>query len=197
MCRSGFCPITYFCWCLWVILCFYANLQPKITNGYFNGDFLKFGGLVGAFYCHSICKFSNNRFPNFSSFFLAQEQTFLKLVIFTYRGWVVWFLRTYDLSHGAGVECIPLYFNLSFIFFPYITRHKYLGKNRVAHCFPLLVFFDLFEVLAKPLFYLFNPLTVIFWGGYYFYSGTKVVKGLLNFPHHCCISPIIFNHYVS
>jgi hypothetical protein len=28
---------------------------------------------------------------------------------------------------------------------------------------------------------LFNPLTVILWGGYYFYSGTIVVKGLLNF----------------
>ena len=34
LCRSGFCPITYFCWCLWVILCSYAKLQPKIPNGY-------------------------------------------------------------------------------------------------------------------------------------------------------------------
>jgi hypothetical protein len=46
-------------------------------------------------------KMSNNRFPNFSSFFFAQEQSFLKLVIFTYRGWVVRFLRIYNLSHGA------------------------------------------------------------------------------------------------
>jgi hypothetical protein len=57
---------------------------------------------------------------------------------------------------GQGVGCIPLYFHLSFIF-------------------------PLFEVLAKSKFYLFNPLTVIFWGGYYFYSGTIVVKGLLHF----------------
>jgi hypothetical protein len=41
--------------------------------------------------------------------------------------------------------------------------------------------FDLCEVLAKSKLYLFNPLTVIFWSGYYFYSGTIVVKGLLMF----------------
>jgi hypothetical protein len=34
-------------------------------------------------------KMSNNRFPNFSSFFFAQEQSFIKLAVFTYRGWVV------------------------------------------------------------------------------------------------------------
>jgi hypothetical protein len=39
-----------------------------------------------------------------------------------------------------GVGCIPLYFYLSFVFFPKSTHHKYLGKNRVAHCFPLLDF---------------------------------------------------------
>jgi hypothetical protein len=57
---------------------------------------------VGAFYYHSILKMSNNRFPNFSSFFFVQEQSFLKLVIFTYRRWVVQFLRIYNLSHAAG-----------------------------------------------------------------------------------------------
>jgi hypothetical protein len=44
--------------------------------------------------------------------------------------------------------------------------------------------FDLFEVLAKSNFYLFNPLTVMVWGGYHFCSGILVVRGLLNFSLH-------------
>jgi hypothetical protein len=76
-------------------------------------------------------KMSNNRFPIFSSFFFAQVQSFLKLVISTYRGWVLRFLRIYNLSHGAGGGVI---------FFTYSTHHNYLGKNRVAYSFPLLVF---------------------------------------------------------
>ncbi|KAL5660480.1 hypothetical protein ACJX0J_027605, partial [Zea mays] len=36
----------------------------------------------------------------FSSFLFAQEQSFLK-------GWVVRFLRIYNLSHGAGVGTYP------------------------------------------------------------------------------------------
>jgi hypothetical protein len=140
---------------------------------------------------------SNNRFPNFSNFFFAQEHSFLKLVIFTYRGWVVWFLRIYSLSHGAGVECIPVYNYLSFIFFPYSTHHKHLGKNRVAYCFPLLVFFNFLKYWQNPSFIFFNPLILIFWGGYCFCSGTIVIKGLLNFSYHYCICPIIFNHYLT
>jgi hypothetical protein len=34
MCRSDFCSKAYFCWCLWVILCFYAKLHTKKPNGY-------------------------------------------------------------------------------------------------------------------------------------------------------------------
>jgi hypothetical protein len=95
---------------------------------------------------------------------------------------------------GQGVRCIPLHFYLSLIFFCSI-HHKYLGKNRVAHGFPFLVFlFDLFEVLAKSKFYLFNPLTVIVWCGYHFCSGILVVRGILNISCHYCMCPYIFNH---
>jgi hypothetical protein len=44
--------------------------------------------------------------------------------------------------------------------------------------------FDLFEVLAKSNFYLFNPLTVMVWGSYHFCSGILVVRGLLIFSLH-------------
>jgi hypothetical protein len=53
---------------------------------------------------------SNNKFPNFSSFFFAQEQSFLKLVNFTYREWVVIFLGIYSLFHGAGGEVYSITF---------------------------------------------------------------------------------------
>jgi hypothetical protein len=54
---------------------------------------------------------------------------------------------------GQGVGCIPEYFHLSFIFFPYSTHHKYLGKNMVAHCFLLLVFLFIFlKYLQNPSF---------------------------------------------
>jgi hypothetical protein len=54
--------------------------------------------------------------------------------------------------------------------------------------------FDLFEVLAKSKFYLFNPLTVMVWGGYHFCSGILVVRGLLDFSCHSCMRPYIFNY---
>jgi hypothetical protein len=53
---------------------------------------------------------SNNRFPNFSIFFLAQEQSFLKLVNFAYREGVVKFLGIYGLFHGAGGEVYSITF---------------------------------------------------------------------------------------
>jgi hypothetical protein len=53
---------------------------------------------------------SNNRFSNFSSFFFAQEQSFLKLVNLAYREWVVKFLGIYGLFHGAGGEVYSLTF---------------------------------------------------------------------------------------
>jgi hypothetical protein len=42
------------------------------------------------------------------------------------------------MGQGWGVfHCI---FTLVLYFFPYSSHHKYLGKNRVTHRFPLLVF---------------------------------------------------------
>jgi hypothetical protein len=41
---------------------------------------------------------------------------------------------------GHGVRCIPSHFYLSILFFSCSMHHKYLGKNTVALCFPLLVF---------------------------------------------------------
>jgi hypothetical protein len=41
---------------------------------------------------------------------------------------------------GQGVRCISSYFYLSLIFFSGSLHPKYLGKNRVAHCFSFLVF---------------------------------------------------------
>jgi hypothetical protein len=67
---------------------------------------------------------SNNRFPNFSIFLFAQEQSFLKLVNFAQREGVVEFLGIYGLFHGWGVGCITSYFYLSFIFFSGGLHHK-------------------------------------------------------------------------
>jgi hypothetical protein len=46
---------------------------------------------------------------------------------------------SYDLSHGEGGGLYSTAFSPSFSIFPYSTHHKYLGKNKVSHCFPLLV----------------------------------------------------------
>jgi hypothetical protein len=69
---------------------------------------------------------------------------------------------------GQGVGCIPMYNFLSFIFFPYSTRHKHLEKNRVAYCFPLLVF--LFNFLKYLQFPGFICLTYLLW-----YSGVVTI----------------------
>jgi hypothetical protein len=45
---------------------------------------------------------SNNKFPYFSIFSFAQEQSFLKLVNFAQREGVVEFLGIYGLFHGVG-----------------------------------------------------------------------------------------------
>ena len=66
-----------------------------------------------------------------------------------------------------------------------------IGLLTVSH---FSLSFDLFAVLAKSKFYLFNPHTVIFWGGYHFYSGALVVRGLLYFSYNYCMCPHIFNH---
>jgi hypothetical protein len=52
---------------------------------------------------------------------------------------------------------------------------------------PFSLSFDLFEVLAKSMFYLFKLLTVMVWGFYHFCSGILVVRDLLNFSCHYCI----------
>jgi hypothetical protein len=54
--------------------------------------------------------------------------------------------------------------------------------------------FDLFEVLAKSKFYLFNSPNVMVWGVYHFCSGILVVRGLLNVSCHYCMCPTIFNY---
>jgi hypothetical protein len=53
---------------------------------------------------------SNNKFPNFSNFFFAQEQSFLKLVNFAYMEWVVKFLGIHGLFHGARGEVYSITF---------------------------------------------------------------------------------------
>jgi hypothetical protein len=53
---------------------------------------------------------SNNRFPNFSIFFFAQEKSFLKLVNFSQREGVVEFLGVYGLFHGVGSEVYYIIF---------------------------------------------------------------------------------------
>jgi hypothetical protein len=53
---------------------------------------------------------SNNIFPNFSIFFFAQEQSFLKLVNFGHKKGVVKFLGIYGLFHGAGGEMYSITF---------------------------------------------------------------------------------------
>jgi hypothetical protein len=83
-------------------------------------------------------------FPNFSSFFFAQEQSFLKWLFLLIGDELYDFLEYMIFLMGQGVGCIPLYFHLSFIFFPYSTHHKYLEKNKFAHSFPLLVFLFIF-----------------------------------------------------
>jgi hypothetical protein len=50
------------------------------------------------------------------------------------------FLEYIIFLMGQGMGCILLYNYLSFIFFPHSIHHNYLGKNRVAYYFPLLVF---------------------------------------------------------
>jgi hypothetical protein len=85
-------------------------------------------------------KYQTTDFLIFSIFFFAQEQSFLKLVNFAYREWVVKFLGIYGFFMGQGVRYIPLHFYLSLIFFSCSMHHKYSGKNRVALCFSLLVF---------------------------------------------------------
>jgi hypothetical protein len=47
---------------------------------------------------------SSIRFPNFSIFFFAQEQSLFKLVNFAHRERVVKFLRIYGVFHGVGGE---------------------------------------------------------------------------------------------
>jgi hypothetical protein len=47
---------------------------------------------------------SNNRFPNFSIFFFAQEQSFLKMVYFAYRERGGKILGIHGLFHGVGGE---------------------------------------------------------------------------------------------
>jgi hypothetical protein len=49
------------------------------------------------------------------------------------------FLEYIIFLRGQGVGCISLYNYLIFIIFPHSTHHKYLGKNKVAYCFLLLV----------------------------------------------------------
>jgi hypothetical protein len=53
---------------------------------------------------------SNNRFPNFPSFFFAQEQSFFKLVDFSHRDGVVKVLGIYGLFYGAGGEVYYIIF---------------------------------------------------------------------------------------
>jgi hypothetical protein len=49
------------------------------------------------------------------------------------------FLKFHKLSHGAGVGHTLLCNYLIFIFFSHSTYLSCLGKNKVAHCFLLLV----------------------------------------------------------
>jgi hypothetical protein len=94
---------------------------------------------------------SNNRFPNFSCFFFAQEQSFQNLVIFLVGDGFYDFLESINFLMGQGVGCIPLCNYLIFIFFPYSTCLKYLGKNKVAYCFLLLVSFIFSRSIGKIL----------------------------------------------
>jgi hypothetical protein len=73
---------------------------------------------VGAFYYHSIWKMSNNIFPHFSSFFFAQEKSFLKLAIFLIGIGLYDFLEPINFFMGKGVGCIPLCNYLYFYIFP-------------------------------------------------------------------------------
>jgi hypothetical protein len=53
---------------------------------------------------------SNNKFPNFLTFFFVQEQSFLKLVNFAHREEVVEFLGIYGLFNGVGSEVYYIIF---------------------------------------------------------------------------------------
>jgi hypothetical protein len=53
---------------------------------------------------------SNNRFPIFSIFFFAQEQSFENLAKFSQREGVVAFLGIYGLSHGIRSEVYYIMF---------------------------------------------------------------------------------------
>jgi hypothetical protein len=83
---------------------------------------------------------SNNKFLSFPIFFFAQEQSFFQLVNFAHGEGVVRVLGIYGLFPWLGVRCISSKFYLSLIFFSGSLRHKYLGKNWVAHYFTFLVF---------------------------------------------------------
>jgi hypothetical protein len=114
------------------------QIIAKDTYRLIYGDFLKFRALVVISTTTIIEKCQTTDFLFFSIFFFAQEQSFFKLVNFAYREGVVKFLGIYGLFHGARVRCISSHFYLSLIFFSGSLHHKYLGKNRVAHCFPFL-----------------------------------------------------------
>jgi hypothetical protein len=82
-------------------------------------------------------------FPNFSSFSFAQEQSFLKLVIFTYRGWLYDFSKFYITFHGAGVGHDLLCNYIFFIFSPTVYDLGVQGKIRlfvVSHFWLLFLF---------------------------------------------------------
>jgi hypothetical protein len=87
-----------------------CQILAKHTYWLIYGDFLKFGGLVVLSTTTIFEKYQTTDFLIFSIFFFALEQSFLKLVNFAYREWVVKFLGIYGLFHGAGCEVYSIKF---------------------------------------------------------------------------------------
>jgi hypothetical protein len=87
----------------------------------FNGDFLKFGGLVGAYTNTPFEKCQTTDFLTFLVYSLRKSNHFQSWLFLLIGDGLYDFLKFYKLSHGAGVGHALLCNYLIFIFFSHIT----------------------------------------------------------------------------